>query len=299
MSNAQRRWIFRVIAWIVADGVFIACLFLLLADTGPTGVDFAIAHALGIGIATVVMFTGVGGGVLWFPIFIWLGCGPRDAVMLSLFTQIAGKGSGTIRYLRQGMVDLLVGRHFLPYALAGVFAGFVVGRVIPERIDKFLLLLFALTVFYLFWLMIRTDDGQARGDDNQTASSLPAGGRRIVVTASFFTGLLSIGNSDWLIPYMERRMKMAMNRAVATGIFVMFYSAVFFLAVVLFTVASGQTPSPGHLHLLWGTCSGVIIGGQIGAGLVNFEFVRRHQKRVFAIVLLLAGLDMIRAFLSG
>lgn len=293
LTNAKK-----LALWLLADVVFVALVFSWPDLPHPPLDKFLIGHFLGIAIATVVMYTGMGGGVLWFPAFVWFGCNPTEAVALSLFTQIAGKGSGTFKYWRSDLIDKKVALRFMPSALIGILIGFLLSLVVPEQFERWLLLFFSSTVFYLFWVMLRSlithsDHIGGRLDEAHLAQSWP-----VVLTSSTFTGMLSIGNSAWLIPYMEQKLRMQISRAVATSVAVMFYLAIFFLLINLVSIKLGLAQWPALLPLLWATCSGVIIGGQIGAGLVDFDWLKKHQKLVFVIALFLSASHMLWKFFS-
>lgn len=291
LTNARK-----LALWLLADAVFVALVFSWPDLSRPTLDNFLIGHFLGIAIATVVMYTGMGGGILWFPAFVWFGCNPTEAVALSLFTQIAGKGSGTFKYWQSDLIDKKVALRFMPHALIGVSAGFLLSLVLPEQFERWMLLFFSFAVFYLFWIMLRSlithsDHIGGQMDDAHLAQSWP-----VVLTSSAFTGLLSIGNSAWLIPHMEQKLRMQISRAVATSVAIMFYMAIFFLLVNLASIQVGMTQWPDLMPLLWATCSGVIIGGQIGAGLVDFDWLKSHQKLVFVIALFFSASHMLGKF---
>jgi uncharacterized membrane protein YfcA len=286
----------RLGAWVIGDLLFIAAVFSLPDMSRPAGDLFLVAHVFGICIATIVMFTGIGAGVLWFPFFTLMGCSPTEGVSLSLFTQIAGKGSGSIQYIRDNMVDWRIVKCFVPYALFGVTAGYMAGFVLSRRFENWLLLVFALVVLYLVYVMVRSLG--ERPNDSTTDIDFVALKKSgwVVQVSSFFTGLLSIGNSDWLIPYMERRIKVPDSRAVATGVFIMFTVALFFVILTVGGVLLGIRGWPNYMPILLATCSGVILGGQIGCRLIKIDFLKNHQRHVFVVILFLSAIHMIFEF---
>jgi uncharacterized membrane protein YfcA len=233
------------------------------------------------------MYTGVGAGVVWFPFFTLIGFRPVDAVSFSLFNQMAGKGSGSFRYLREGLVDGAVARHCVPWALAGVLAGYLAGFVLPPRYDRWLLLLFALVVAFLLIAMI-----VRRVQTPETARA----SRLLVVGSSFFTGTLSVGTSDWLIPHLARRLRMPVSRAVATGIFVMFTAAAFYWLLIVGGVLCSWRTWPANQPILFGTAPGVVVGAQIGSRLVRFAPMKKAQPYVFMTVLALSAGHMVWEF---
>jgi uncharacterized membrane protein YfcA len=270
--------------------MYILALFYLFPGIHITLIEFLIAHGIGILIATMVMFAGLGAGVLWIPLLTFLHVKPSEAVTISLFTQIAGKGMGSFNYYRSGMIDMKIARYFIPYSFAGLVVGYVAGFFITKRYEKFLLYLFIAVAVSLLIQMLKSI-GKEREEytgppdpDNLKKSRL------IVVISSFFSGLLSIGNNDWLIPYMERNLKMTAGRAIATGLFIMFCCSVFFLFVYAVGVYAGIQAWPQSSPVLFATCSGVVVGGQIGTRLVKVQWLKDHQKHAFILML---GLSII------
>ncbi|MBF0452425.1 MAG: sulfite exporter TauE/SafE family protein [Candidatus Magnetomorum sp.] len=289
LSNIFEHLIF----WIVLDIVYITLVFTLPDIQSPPMVIFFISHAFGIVVATMVMFTGLGAGVLWLPLLTLLGIPPSEAISLSIFTQIAGKGIGTINFLKDGIADLRVIRQFLPYSFIGILVGYLAGFFMSMKSERLLLLIFVAVAFYLLIQMLQSFYGENQQSYLPTDPLAIKNSRGIVICSSFFTGLLSIGNSDWLIPHMQERLRMSTPRAVATGIVVMFFSVVFYLFLTATTVFLGFSDWPQHTPILLSTCSGVMMGGQIGTRLTRYQWLRDHQKHAFIILLALSLIHLL------
>jgi len=292
------RKIRKLALWFLMDILYITLLFSIPQIPRLPIQTFLFTHFIGIGIATVVMFAGLGAGILWFPVFTYLGFSPLEIIPISLFTQIAGLGSGSLKYCIEKMVNMTIVSRFLPCVFIGVSIGYLSGIFIPREYEKWLLFLFFIVVLYLIVLMIKSlreiPVKKNTGVNPAIFSSFKC--RMIVIVSSFFTGFLSIGNSDWLIPYMERRLKIPISRAVATGVFIMFCAACFYFLITAGSALLGTRDWPRHLLILQATCSGVIVGGQIGARLVKIKFIKKYQKPVFILMLVLSGLNMIVEF---
>lgn len=282
-----------VIVWFMLDALYLGSLYIFFGHGFPYGLKFLGAHVFAIGIATLVMYTGLGAGVLWIPILTFLDLSPAEAVTISIFTQIAGKGMGSFIYLKAGTVDLQVARTFLPYALFGVMLGYFAGFGLSLKYETLLLYMFVAVAFCLLVMMVKSlFDENGNGAKTFNEEAMKKSGF-IVTTSSFFTGLLSIGNSDWLIPHMERNLRMPTHRAVATGLFVMFVVTIFYLVLTLLSVAAGIRQFPAHTPLLLATCSGVILGGRIGPCFLNFQWFKKRQKHAFIIMLLVSIIHLL------
>jgi len=278
-----------LIFWILADAVYIFFLSFFLEAGIPLSFSrFIFVHLLAIAVGTMVMFSGLGAGVLWIPVLTFLNIRPSEAVAISIFTQIAGKGTGSLTYLFNGLVDIKTVAAFVPMALTGVTMGFLAGLYIPIVYERSLLYIFLLIAGYLLMKTIQSlhvhDSDIDKKPDSDTlvhyTRSYP-----IVILSSFFTGLLSIGNTDWLIPHMTLKLNMPTSRAVATSLFIMFVTIVFYLFLVCIGVWFGNVSWPRGTSLLFATCSGVIIGGQIGTRLIRISWFKRYQKHTFILLL--------------
>jgi len=279
-----------LVTWLFLDGIYILLLFTVFTGVHISLTDFFSAHGMGIIIATMVMFAGLGAGVLWIPLLTFLHVKPSEAVAISIFTQIGGKGMGSFNYLRAGLVDLRVAWYFIPYSFVGMVLGYLAGFFITKKYEQFLLYLFVIVAITLLIQMLKSLGEIEEDHKGPPAPDALKKSRLVVVVSSFFSGLLSIGNNDWLIPYMERNLKMSASRAIATGLFVMFSCSVFFLFVYALGVYTGFQVWPQSSPILYATISGVIVGGQIGTRLVRVKWLKDHQKHAFILML---GLSII------
>lgn len=280
--------------WFVIDVIYISVIVLFLGrGIHLTLSQFFLVHMLGIAVGTMVMFTGLGAGVLWIPILTFLNLKPSEAVSISIFTQIAGKGMGSLTYLFAGMVDLEVAKQFIPMALIGAGLGYLSAFVISMDYERLLLYIFVLIAAYLLVRMIQSlnvpvEESTHVPEARDIRKSYP-----VVILSSFFTGLLSIGNTDWLIPHMEHYLRMSPPRAVATGLFIMFVTLLFYLAMVWVSVWFGYRTWPPGTSVLFATCSGVIVGGQIGTRLIRYPWFRQRQKHAFILLLALSIIHLL------
>ncbi len=279
--------------WILADTAYVFFLSFFLDAIAPLSFSkFIFVHFLAIGVGAMVMFTGLGAGVLWIPVLTFLDVRPSEAVAISIFTQIAGKGTGSLTYFFNGMVDVKTAVSFIPMALTGVTLGFLASFYISREYEQLLLFIFVLIAAYL---LIRTIQSLKTPvpviDSSPVARSVNIfKSYPVVIVSSFFTGLLSIGNTDWLIPHMTVKLKMPTSRAVATSLFIMFATIMFYLFLVFVSVRQGYASWPHGTYLLYATCSGVIVGGQIGTRLIRIPWFERYQKHTFIVLL---GLSII------
>jgi uncharacterized protein len=237
--------------------------------------DYWLMLPLGIGISTIALFFGLGGGILWMPVLLTImNIGPEEAVVCTIFIQCFGQFSASLRNARLGLVDwqivwILV-RYGLPAVFIGVFFSFLLNPVWTK-------LFLGLTIFFIAYVFLRGDDffveGSAQADMHEVRK-----GRAITTLGSVLTGFLGIGVGDWLVPFLNMRCKLVMVRAVATCIALMFFLSVTAVSVHLLLGRSINWPLvlPGIL--------GVLIGAQLGSRLLQ-RVPETHFKELFVLML--------------
>lgn len=238
----------------------------------------------GIAIATVVTITGIGGGVFWMPfLMLVLGIPPDVAVPTALAIQVAGIGSGTVRYLWIKKVDIKLGLLCAGMAVPMVVVGSYVGQSLPSIILEVALGLVTIGISLFF---ISGDDWFT--DERRTRVHIREAVKFGVVplVSSFVSGLLSVGVGDFIVPIMVKRFKLSMDVAVGTAVLVMTIVAV--IGVVSHLAFGGRFDT---MVLLW-SVPGVIIGGQIGPRLAG-RIDDRTLREVFIFLLLLIGIHIL------
>ncbi|KOR29510.1 hypothetical protein TI03_02130 [Achromatium sp. WMS1] len=238
----------------------------------------------GVVISTLVTTLGIGGGILWTPLFI-LGFGllPHKAVTTSFMIQVVGLGSGTIAYLRAGLVQTRLVILLFIAALPGVIIGSVLSVQIPQKFVQMALGMMSLTLAILFVSLASplSTERQTNLNKELLLKILPIPG-----FLGFMMGALSVGISEWLLPALRGRLGLTMPEAVATVI------------PVMFGLATVATLSHGLLsdtncwyYFAWGAV-GTMIGGQLGPRLaqrIDEEFL----KDSFIYLMTLVGIHLI------
>jgi uncharacterized membrane protein YfcA len=238
----------------------------------------------GVGIASVAMTIGIGGGILWMPLLILAyGLSPQEAVSISLMIQVAGMGSGTLAYLKVTQVEKrLIGMFFLA-ALPGIIFGSLLTVNLPENQVNLALGAMSLTLALVF-ISGREElagRGLYRFDKKKVAAILP-----IPAFFGLLMGFLSVGIGEWLIPSLKNKLNMEMTRAVATVIHLMF------LLSIVGAVSHGIFSKNLHWdYFFWGAL-GAICGGQI-APRFAVKVSDRFLKEMFVYLMTLIGIHLI------
>jgi hypothetical protein len=230
------------------------------------------------------MSIGLGGGILWVPLLLWVfGLSPQEAVATSLVIQVVGLGSGSFAYIKSRMVNFrLVGTIILA-ALPAVIAGSLLAVSLPKAMVQGTLGIMSLAIALIFVSAKEAVETQAayKYDLKKVSGILP-----IPAFFGFFSGFLSVGIGEWLIPSLKTRLNMNMYRAVANVVVVMFVLAI--TGAVTHGVVSENIK---WQLVIWGAL-GVVIGAQVGPRIAR-RINDRALKEVFIYIMTLIGIHEI------
>lgn len=246
--------------------------------------ELVVLTVLGLCIATIAMAIGIGAGILWTPLFILAyKLSPQEAVATSLMIQMVGTGSGTIAYLRSGLVEKKLVLIFTACALPGVILGGFLSFKLSEDIVQMALGVMAMILAVLF-VSTQEEFGASstyRFDKKKV--------QRVCAIPGFFgvaMGSLSVGISEWLIPAMRNRLNLEMKKAIATAI-----PMTFLLASTGALVHWSNTEGLNLKYFIAGGI-GTFVGGQIGAH-ISQRINERLLKQSFIYLMTLIGIHLI------
>ena len=242
-----------------------------------------IALPAGFVIATLATLVGFGGGILWMPFLILVArLETTQAVVTSLVIQVGGMGSGSVAVIRAKKASLRLSLYLSACALLGIPVGVWLGTLVSGASIVFLLGVFSLAMALVF--VYTRDDFDNQGVRSvslrETAPYL-----WLATLFSVFTGLLSMGAGDFLVPILRNRLRLTMESAMSACLIVMAVNAAFAAALHLMT---GETFATRLA--LW-AIPGVILGGQVGPCLAG-RISDQTLKEIFIYGLSLAGIHM-------
>jgi uncharacterized membrane protein YfcA len=231
---------------------------------------------LGIVIAAVALFFGLGGGVLWMPVLLTVvKLRPDEALLCTIVIQTFGQFSATVSNSRAGLISWPIVKLLAAVGLPGVLAGVLVSFLInPLYIKLFL----GLVIFFIAYAFMRGDDFFVAGSEQADMDMVRSQGRLITAAASALTGFLGVGVGDWLVPFLNMRCGLSINRAVATCIALMLFLSA---AAVTAQLLLGR-------RILWQVAFpaiiGVLLGAQMGARLLQ-KVPETQFKELFVLML--------------
>ena len=231
----------------------------------------------------ILTMVGLGGGLIFSPLFVLLKYPVSTAVSASLFLNGIAAISAAITYFRKKMVDVKIG---LPLLITSTLSA-PLGAMITTRINLRIftgilaLVIIAAAVRMLFSKTIETKGIKV------SAGRRIIGGGSIGVVIGFVAGLLGIGGGVFIVPLLIYVLKVPTKTAAATTIF-----------IVVFSSFSGFITHISISATDWRFILTAAIfsfaGGQLGSRIMAEKLKGRTVRQIFGAVLLLFAFKLIQ-----
>ncbi len=235
-----------------------------------------------LGLAFIFSMLGLGGAMLYVPVFHWLGFDLKITVIpTALLLNGLTAATAAISYHRHRMIDYPGSVPLVVSSFIGAPCGAYLTRLVPTET---ILLIFSLAMLFAGgWLLASS----GRPDRERTIPLF----RRVVFMGSggfgigVIAGLLGIGGGFLFVPLMLL-LGYTTKSAAATSSFVVVFSSFSGLAGHL---AGGHFDPP----LMLATSAAVIAGALAGAYVMREKMKPGWIKLLFALVLLGVGMKML------
>jgi hypothetical protein len=248
---------------------------------------FSAALLLGIFlIAMVLTMVGLGGGLLFSPLFAVLGFEKSMVASTSLFLNLVGAASAAGIYMRRGMIDFTVALPLLAAALSAPL-----GALTTQRIDTetFMTVLAVIVAFGAIRMLI-APKGEARPEQTGTSKKI-IGSAIIGLAVGFMAGLVGIGGGVFIVPLLIYVLKVPTKTAAASNTFIVCFSS-------LTGFATHATVSTIDWSFILLAAVFSFAGGQVGSRLMASKLQGRTVRLIFAAVLLvMSGRLLTKVFL--
>ena len=224
----------------------------------------------------ILTMVGLGGGLIFSPLFILLKFPVTTAVSASLFLNGIAAFSASINYFRKKMVDVKTG---LPLLVTSTLCA-PLGAMLTARIhlDVFTGIL-ALVIFLAAMRMLFSKKIETEGMPVDSTRRIIGGGG-IGVAIGLMAGLLGIGGGVFIVPLLIYVLKVPTKTAAATSIF-----------IVVFSSFSGFIAHISLADTDWKFILMAAIfsftGGQLGSKIMAEKLKSRTVRQIFGIVLLI------------
>jgi uncharacterized membrane protein YfcA len=231
----------------------------------------------------ILTMVGLGGGLVFSPLFVLLGYPVTTAVSASLFLNGVAAFSAAITYFRKKMVDV---KTAVPLLLTSTLAA-PFGAILTNVIDiRFFSGILALVVFLAAMRMIFSGKAEEGGTEPSVKGRVLGGGA-IGIVVGFMAGLLGIGGGVFIVPMLIYLLKMPTKTAAATSIFIVVFSSFSgFIAHILLASINWK------FILLAAVFS--FAGGQVGSRIMSEKLKGKAIRRIFGIFLLVFFLKLLQ-----
>lgn len=243
---------------------------------------FTSALLLGIFLISLTLtMVGLGGGLLYSPLFALLGFEKSMVVSTSLFLNLVAAGSAAGIYIRRGMVDYSIA---LPLLAAGLSAP--LGALTTHRIDtqSFIIILAVVVLFGAIRMLISPKREVKTEQENKLKKAIGSG--IIGLAIGFMAGLLGIGGGVFIVPLLIYVIKVPTKTAAASNTFIVCFSS-----LTGFVTHASISSIDWSFILLAAVFS--FAGGQIGSRLMAGKLQGRTVRYIFAGVLFLMSARLI------
>ena len=223
----------------------------------------------------ILTMVGLGGGLVFSPLFVLLKFPVSTAVSASLFLNGIAAISGAITYFLKKMVDVKIG---LPLLVTSMLCA-PLGAMVTSRIDlRIFTGIMAVVIIVAATRMLFSKKAESEGMSVGSARRIIGGGS-IGALIGFMAGLLGIGGGVFIVPLLIYVLKVPTKTAAATSIF-----------VVIFSSFSGFI---AHISIADTDWKFILIaaafsfaGGQLGSRIMAEKMKGRTVRMLFGLVLL-------------
>ena len=289
----------------------------------PCALANPVAHCLGMNILEFTALvgagsfaagllgalTGLGGGVVLVPLLtLFFKVDIRYAIGASLVSVIATSSGAAAAYVKEGFSNIRIGMFLEIATTIGALLGAFLATVVPTTAIGFI---FGLTLLYSAFLSSRQQaDYSVDGGPDPLATRLKMNGsypslsgpreyyvRRVpagfglMFGAGTLSGLLGIGSGAVKVLAMDHAMKIPFKVSTTTSNFMIGVTAAASAGIYL---NRGYIDPGLAMPVMLGVLAGSLLGSRVLARTKT-----KHLRLVFAIVILVLGLEMIYHAVSG
>ncbi|WP_129599303.1 sulfite exporter TauE/SafE family protein [Methanohalophilus profundi] len=234
-------------------------------------------------LSSIFAFLGIGGAIIYVPLFYWIGIDLRIAIPLSLLLNVVTTGSSSFIYLKKKTIDFHTAIPFLIVSVIGAPIGKHIGMQISETA---IISIFSLVIVLVGFSMV-IPATRKEILPKPTGKMRFLMGSLIGLGVGICAGLLGIGGGSFVVPLLLA-LGFGVREAAATS-----------SLIVLVSSASGLV---AHLNNITITDSTVLslgiaafIGSQLGSHIMytprgNLETLsRKYFKKIFGLMLIVVA----------
>lgn len=225
-------------------------------------------------ISLVLTMVGLGGGLIFSPLFVILGFAKSEAASASLFLNLIAAASAAYTYARKKMVDFSLS---IPLIISSGLAA-PIGSYLNVRIDlKPFLVIMAIVLAMAGARMLMSPSGEIEGFGMESSKKIIAG-IGVGACIGFMGGLLGIGGGVFVVPLLIYVLKTPTKIAAASSTFIVCFSSLTgFLGYATMEEINWMFILPASVASF--------AGGQAGARIMSTRLKGKSIRIIFSLIL--------------
>ncbi len=225
-------------------------------------------------IALLLTMVGLGGGLIFSPLFVILGLAKSEAASASLFLNLIAAASAAYTYARKGMVDFSLA---IPLIVSSSMAA-PIGSFLNVRIDPKPFLMIMSTVLAMAGVRMLISPATEVGNSDLTPRKKVAGGIVIGACIGLMAGMLGIGGGVFIVPLLIYVLKTPTKIAAASSTFIVCFSSLTgFLGYASMAQINWKFILPAAVASF--------AGGQAGARIMSRRLKGKSIRVIFGVIL--------------
>ena len=225
-------------------------------------------------ISLLLTMIGLGGGLIFSPLFVILGFAKSDAASASLFLNLIAAASAAFTYARKRMVDFSLS---IPLIVASSLAA-PIGSYLNVRIDlQPFLVIMSVVLAMAGARMLMATPAEVEGADMPPFKKA-VGGIVIGACIGLMGGMLGIGGGVFVVPLLIYALKTPTKIAAASSTFIVCFSSLTgFLGYASMAKIDWMFILPAAVASF--------AGGQAGARIMSSRLKGKTIRVIFSVVL--------------
>lgn len=225
-------------------------------------------------IALILTMVGLGGGLIFSPLFVILGFAKSDAASASLFLNLIAAASAAYTYSQKKMVDFSLA---IPLIVSSGIAA-PIGSFLNSRVDTTpFMIIMSIVLAIAGCRMLMTPPKQTEGDSVSPSKKI-IGGFSIGVCIGLMGGFLGIGGGVFIVPLLIFVLKTPTKIAAASSTFIVCFSS-------LTGFLGYAAMEPINWHFILPAAVASFFGGLAGARIMSTRLKGKAIRIIFSLLL--------------
>lgn len=231
-------------------------------------------------VAVLFSMLGLGGALIYTPLFFWLGLPLLTAIPMALLLNTITTASASITYLKYKMVDLKISYPVILTSIPGAY----VGSYLAGKVDTQIIILLLSVILFLAGMRMLFFSKAGFPEVSGRKREILATGAGFII--GIVSALVGIGGGTFIV-LLLLVLGLSPKNAAATSAFIITFIA---FAGFLGHLSFGYENLDKELLLYTGFAA--FIGAQTGSRLMFRRVSQKTINRIFAILLLFVAVKL-------